>query len=70
MKIFRSDDPDLDFIRHDIEQARMEARLPVCDDCGIRINADDYYDVEGEILCEECMKERYCKSTEDYVSID
>lgn len=63
---FRTDDPIRDFERYDREQAEYEARLPVCDDCGTRIDDLDYYEVDHEILCEECLKERYRKSTEDY----
>lgn len=66
MSYFRKGDPLDDFARQDMEQARYEARLPVCEDCNSRITDDDYYEVDGEILCEKCMKERYQKSTDDY----
>jgi formylmethanofuran dehydrogenase subunit E len=67
MRYFRTGDPEADFLRQDLEQAMREERLPVCDKCKERIHDDDYYDVEGEILCEDCMKEKYRRSTEDYV---
>lgn len=63
---YYSDDPARDFDRHCMEQERRLARLPVCDTCKKRIQDDDYYDVYGEILCEEHMKEKFRKSTEDY----
>jgi formylmethanofuran dehydrogenase subunit E len=65
-----TDDAERDFDRWDMEQAKREARLPVCDKCGERIHDDDYYDVEGDILCEDCMKEKYRRSTADYVEND
>ena len=68
MSRFYTDDAERDFDRWDMEQARREARLPVCDKCKKRINEDDYYDVHGEILCERCMQEKYRRSTEDYVN--
>lgn len=70
MSFFYSDDPGRDFDRWDAEQERQRARLPVCEGkkCGKRIDEDDYYDIDGEILCEECMKRKYSRSTEDYVN--
>ena len=67
-----SDDPARDFDYHDMEQARQEARLPVCENpkCGKRINDDFYFEIDGEILCEKCMNLRYRKYTEDYIQID
>lgn len=57
---------------HDWEQARREARLPVCENpkCKKRINDDFYFEIDGEILCEECVNLRYRKYTEDYIEID
>ena len=63
-----TDDPARDFAQWDMEQTMAEAMLPVCDDCGEVINDDYYYEVEGDILCEECMKHRYRKFTEDYIA--
>lgn len=68
MSYFRHGDPLDDFDRLDRKQAEHEARLPVCDECKERIHEEDYYDIDGEILCEECMKRRYRRSTEDLVS--
>ena len=68
MSYFRHGDPLDDFDRIDQELARREARFPVCDKCGHRIYDDYCFEIDGEILCEECMKARYRRSTEDYVS--
>lgn len=53
----------------EIEQERRLARLPICEGykCGKRIQDEDYYDVDGEILCEECMKRKYRRKTEDLI---
>jgi hypothetical protein len=67
MARFYTDDPARDFDRWDAEQERRLARLPGCDKCKKRIQDDDYYDVYGEILCEEHMREKFRMSTEDYV---
>lgn len=42
--------------------------LPVCENCHKRIQDEDYYDVDGEILCEECMKRKYRRKTEDLIN--
>lgn len=49
------------------ERERRLARLPICEGfrCGKRIQDEDYYDVDGEILCEECMRRKYRRKTED-----
>ena len=67
MSYFRRGDPLDDFNAREIEQEMWLARLPVCEGkkCGKRIQDDDYYDVYGEILCEECMKEKFRRYTED-----
>lgn len=44
---------------HDREQEAELEKLPVCDCCGERIQDEYYYDIDGEILCEECLKDRY-----------
>ena len=64
---FRGGDPERDFDRYDRMMASREARLPICDRCKQRINADRYFDIGGEILCEDCMCDEYGRSTEDYL---
>lgn len=61
-----SDDPVADFERHDRDQQQQLEQLPVCDECGERIQDDMYFDIDGEILCEDCMIRRYSRRTEDY----
>ena len=66
--MYYTDDAERDYARWDIEQARLEARLPVCECCGEVIHDDDYYEIDNEILCEECMKDKYMKHTEDWLN--
>ena len=69
MSYFRRGDPEDDFDRLDAHQARMEARLPRCENrrCNKRIDDEFYFEIDGEILCEECAHRRYRKRTDDYV---
>ena len=46
--------------RYDRQMERKLASRPVCKDCGNHIQDDFYFEVEGDILCEECMHDRYC----------
>lgn len=51
--------------RHDREMERRLAARPVCGDCGNPIQDEYWFEVEGEILCEECMHDRYRKSADE-----
>ena len=49
------------------KERELELRLssrPKCDDCGEHIQDEYYFEVEGDILCEECMHDRYRKSAD------
>ena len=50
------------------ERERRLLQLPVCEECGERIQDEDYYDVDGEILCEKCMRRKYRRKTEDLLN--
>lgn len=53
------------------EQARMDAyerKCPICDECGTRLTADDYYyDFNSTIMCERCVMS-YRRNIEDYAN--
>lgn len=51
-----------DFVDARLEkEAEAEAERPKCEACGEPIWDDEYFDIEGEILCTSCMKDRYMK---------
>lgn len=66
-RFFRCGDPLDDFDRLDRLQSQRESMLPVCDKCNQPIDDDIYFDIDGEILCDKCMHDRYSRSTEDYL---
>lgn len=35
--------------------------IVICDICGEEIDLDDLYEVDGEDLCESCLKDRFRK---------
>ena len=52
-------------------QAREEAELekfPQCDSCGEYITDDFCYNVNGDLLCEDCMNDLFRVSTDDYIN--
>lgn len=66
MSVFRSDDPARDFSNWEREQQEWEDRLPRCERCNEPV--DDYvFDIDGEILCIECMIAKYRRDAEDYL---
>lgn len=60
-----SDNPHVDFLRHEADQERWLESLPVCDECGEHIQSEDLYELDGLLFCENCM-EGHRHSTEDY----
>lgn len=61
----RTDNPDVDAMRHLSKRDREELMYPHCDYCGETLE-DELYDIGGEILCENCMKKEYLKKAERY----
>ena len=62
---YRTDDPARDFMRHDAEQNRLLADLPICADCQEPIQDDHCFEINGEYICPTCMDDLHRKSTED-----
>lgn len=59
MSYFRSADPDVDFTRHDREQAERMKSLRQCCDCRKAIQDEHYFDIYGDIYCEKCVNDRF-----------
>ena len=65
--MFRTDDPLADFARHDAMQNRWLKSRPVCSECGEHIQDERCYEVNDELICEECMERNHRKYVEDYI---
>lgn len=65
--MYYTDDPVRDFLSHDREQARELERLPVCSECGERIQDEFCYEINDELICESCLKHNHRKCVEDYI---
>ena len=64
MSYFRKGDPLADFDRLDREQARYEASLPKCDNCGEPIHDDHCYKIHGERICIACLENEFREEIE------
>lgn len=64
MGYFRTDDPLTDFARHDREQAKRLAELPVCDICDNPIQDEHYYLINGDNICPECLENEFRKDVD------
>lgn len=53
--------------QHDAEQERGASKLPKCYGCDEPIYDDVLYDIDGDLYCERCMKDRFRKWTENYM---
>ena len=42
--------------RRDMALTEYENSCPMCDVCGLRLTADEYYyDIDGDIVCSDCL---------------
>lgn len=62
-----SDDPLADFMRRDAEQAKELKRLPVCVECNEPIQDEYCFEINGELVCKQCLKDNHRKHTDDYI---
>lgn len=60
-------DPIRDAEAWDAEQQAGLDRLPVCTYCGEPIQDDFCYEINDEIICEECLNEHYRHYTDSYI---
>ena len=65
---YRTDDPAADFDRYDAEQQKQLEKCPKCSMCDEHIQDEHYYEINDEVICEECLNDNFRKSVEDYVN--
>ena len=59
---------NLDFYRdYEEEQEKELEKYPVCSVCGEYITDEHYYDINDEFMCEECLKDNFRKSVDEYL---
>ncbi len=61
-----SDDPILDFNRHDRRQTEALNKRPVCCHCWQPIQEERLWEFNGFLYCDDCAREEFQKDTEGY----
>lgn len=62
-----TDNPIRDYDRYCAEQEREMEKYPVCCCCDKSITDDFLFYIEGDIYCEECMKDEFRRPTDDFI---
>ena len=52
-----TDDPVRDFERWDAKREAELEKLPKCCECGEAIQSEYYYEFDGDLYCEDCLKD-------------
>ena len=65
--MYYTDNPIADYDRYSDDQERELERCPKCEKCGQPITDSYCYEIEGELICEECLDIYYRKDTEDFI---
>lgn len=65
--MFYSDDPIADFERHDAKQQSELEKLPRCSECDEPIQDDFCYEINDELICDNCMRDNHRKSVDDFI---
>lgn len=47
--------------RHDAEQERELQKLPRCSECDEPIQNEHCYEINGELICPDCMNDNHLK---------
>lgn len=53
------------WLEHDHEEQEWLDSLPVCDECGEPIQTEECYEINGEVICPECLRNNHRKRVED-----
>lgn len=65
--MYYTGDPIRDFENYDRDLERELRRLPCCAKCGERIQDDECWEIDGEIICTECLEDNYRRFTNDLI---
>ena len=67
MSFYRTDNPVADAERYAAEQEKALDKLPVCYECGEHIQTEKCYEINGEVICPDCLEWNHEKNVEDYI---
>lgn len=55
------------WLAHEAKQEKLLERLPNCEYCGVLIQDDFYWEINDEVICEQCLNSYFRKRTEDFI---
>ena len=64
---FTSGDPLTDFRNWDAEQTAWLEKRPKCAECGEPIQDEECWEIEGKLICSDCLESNHKHWTEDYI---
>jgi len=62
-----TDNPAADAERYYAKQEAQLQRQPKCSYCGHRIQTEQLYEINDELVCPSCLDNHFKKWTEDYI---
>lgn len=65
--MYFTDDPIADFHSYDAEREAELSKLPRCSECDERIQTDECYEFNGELICLDCLEKNHRKWVDDYI---
>jgi formylmethanofuran dehydrogenase subunit E len=63
-----SGDPIRDHEEREDKAERWLSTLPICSECGEPIQDDECFEINGELVCPECLVEHHQRRTEDFTA--
>lgn len=66
-EMFFTDDPVSDYNRYQEEKDNQLQKFPKCSICDYHIQDDYLYEINDELICEECLNDNFRKNVEDYI---
>lgn len=63
----RTDDPVRDEMNYSAELEDKLQKMPKCSYCDHHIQDDYLYEINDELICEECINENFRKNVEEYI---
>lgn len=67
LMFYRTDDPVRDEMRYTEGKDKLLEKCPKCSMCDEHIQDDFLYEINDEVICEECLNENFRKNVEDYI---
>ena len=52
---------------HEARLQREADKLPKCCECDQPIYTDECYEINGELICPQCLVDNHLKHTDDYI---